>query len=93
MTQDAAAALFARFCLAGPILYVGLAMAIDPESFVRRAEAAAHALEAFRQRWLGASLHAEFDRFEHSPRQHRYIRCAGALMAIGAFAAMAGAAA
>jgi hypothetical protein len=50
MFWDDAGALFVRLCFAGPLLYIGALLLVDPESFAKFADQAAHEMRAFEQR-------------------------------------------
>jgi len=43
------ASLVSRFCLSGPLLYIGLSMALDPGGFIRSLENLTHVLRTFEQ--------------------------------------------
>jgi hypothetical protein len=76
------AALFARLCFAGPLLYIGLVMATDPASF------------ALGLANLADVLHSVAHRFDVGRKQrvtpdtalsHAGIRCTGILVVSAAF--------
>ena len=93
MTPDDVAMLFVRLCVAGPLLYIGLAIAIDPASLERWAEALAHELHAFEQRLKGiqwqeplpgpGSVHC-------SPSARNAVRIAGLVITAFAFLHLVG---
>ena len=47
MVLDQAAAILQRLCVCGPLLFIGLLMAIDPASIARLSEMVARALHNF----------------------------------------------
>jgi len=93
MTPDDAATLFVRLCLAGPLLYIGLVIAIDPASLERWAEAGAHELRTFEQRLKGGQWQEplpEPGSVHCSPSARNAVRIAGLVLAAFAFLHLAG---
>ena len=93
MTPEDAATFFVRLCLAGPLLYIGLVIAIDPASLVRWAEALAHALRTFEQRLKGVQWREplpEPGSVHVSPTARNGMRLAGLVITAFAFLHLAG---
>ena len=96
MTPDDAATFFVRLCLCGPLLYIGLVIAIDPASLAKWAEALAHALRTFEQRLKEVQWQEplrEFGSVHVSPSARNAVRFAGLVLAAFAFLHLAGLAA
>ena len=77
--------IFLRLCFSGPLLYIGLSMAIDPLSFVKSVQMLACALRTFEHRlhgfqWREQSLQP--DSGQISPRTGIAVRCAGVAVAV-----------
>jgi hypothetical protein len=51
MFWNDAGTLFARLCFAGPLLYIGLSMVMDPQCFMTFTAAFAQALRTFERRF------------------------------------------
>ncbi|MCX6638375.1 MAG: hypothetical protein NT090_25255 [Acidobacteria bacterium] len=93
MTPDDAATLFVRLCVAGPFLYLGLVMAIDPASLVRPLDALVHALRTFEQRRNGLQWQEappESGSVHDSPALRNGVRLAGSVITAFAFLHLAG---
>jgi hypothetical protein len=93
MTPDDAATLFVRLCVAGPFLYLGLMMAIDPAGPVRSLEALDHALRTFKHRLNGLQWQEplrESGTVYFSPAVRNGVRLAGLVITACAFLHLAG---
>jgi len=92
MLSDQAATLFARFCFCGPLLYIGLLMAIDPASFVRVAETLSRELRTFEHRIRGLQWgpFLEPQSIHVSPRARKGVRFAGLVLSLFAVLLLAG---
>ena len=93
MTPGDAAMLFVRLCLCGPLLYIGLVIAIDPASLERSAEALAHELRTFEQRLKGVQWQEplpESGSVHCSPSARNVVRLAGLVLIAFAFLHLAG---
>ena len=96
MTPDDAVTFWVRLCLCGPLLYIGLVMAMDPASLAKWAEALAHALRAFEQRLKGIQWQEplrEFGPVHVSATAQNAVRFAGLVLTAFAFLHLAGLAA
>ena len=56
MPPDQAALILAKLCSFGPLLYIGLMLAIDPASILRLSRMTVHALHNFKHAWRGFPL-------------------------------------
>jgi len=93
MAPDDAATFFARLCVSGPLLYIGLVMAMDPASLVRSAEALTHVLRTFEQRLKGVPWQEplrESGSVHCSPTMRNGVRFAGLVLTAFAFLYLAG---
>lgn len=93
MAPDHAATFLVRLCLAGPLLYIGLVMTIDPASLGRSAEALAHALRTFEQRLNGVQWQEplrESGPVHLSPTVRNAVRFAGLVLTAFAFLHLTG---
>lgn len=86
-------AIVARLCLAGPLLYAGLLMIIDPAWFMRLSGLIAFGIRNFEQRCRGIYWQARFapfaDPHTDSPRLRSGIRLAGFIVPAAAVAYVA----
>jgi hypothetical protein len=93
MAPDDAATFFVRLCVAGPLLYIGLVMAIDPASLVRSLDALVHVVRTFEQRRNGLQWQEplpESGPVYCSPAVLRAVRLAGLVLTACAFLHLAG---
>ena len=83
-------AIVARLCLAGPLLYAGLLMIIDPGWFMRLSGLIAYGIRNFEQRCRGLYWQAAFpDPHTDCPRLRSGIRLAGVVVSAAAVAYVA----
>lgn len=93
MTPGEVATFLVRLCLCGPLLYIGLVIAIDPASLERSAEALARVLRTFEQRLKGVQWQdplAESGSVHCSPTARNVVRLAGLVLTAFAFLHLAG---
>jgi hypothetical protein len=93
VTPDDAATFFVRLCLCGPLLYIGLAIAIDPASLGRWAEALARELRTFEQRLKGVQWQEPLPEpglVHCSPTVRNAVRFAGLVLIAFAFLHLVG---
>jgi hypothetical protein len=82
-----------RLCLSGPLLYIGLLMAVEPASLGRSAEALAHVLRTFEQRLKGVQCQEplpESGSVYCSPAVLKAVRLSGLILIAFAFLHLAG---
>jgi hypothetical protein len=89
MTAGDVQAILPRLCLAGPLLYVGLLMIIDPGWFMRLSGLIAYGIRNFEQRCRGLYSQALFHPHTDSPRLRSGIRLAGVVVSAAAVAYVA----
>lgn len=85
MLWDHAGALLARLCFSGPLLYIGLSMAIDPKGFVTLVEILSHTLRRFEQRLHGPDWKEPFREppsVNVTPQARITVRLTGVALAI-----------
>lgn len=85
--------MLVRLCLSGPVLYIGLAMALDPDGFVAILGNMARELRNLEQRMREPRWQApmrETDSFTVSVRMRVAFRMAGTALAIFAVLHLAG---
>ena len=93
MVLDQAAAILGRLCVCGPLLYIGLLMAIDPASIVRLSEMVARALHNFEHGLRGFPWREHFQEFEQAKISEAWrigVRLIGLVLAACAILFLAG---
>ena len=91
--MDGARELFVRLCFSGPLLYIGLVMALDPAWFVTSSARLGRALRAFDNRLRGLHWQEplwELDSAGESGKTRLAIRFAGLALTACAFLILAG---
>jgi hypothetical protein len=94
MLWEHAGALLTRLCFSGPLLYIGLSMAIDPKGFVALVEVLSHTLRRFEQRLHGPDWKEPFREplpVNATPRARIAVRLTGVVFAIFALVVLVGA--
>lgn len=85
--------MLVRLCLSGPVMYVGLAMALDPDGFVAMLGNMARELRNFEQRLREPGWQApmrEVDSLAVTSRARLAFRMAGTALAVVAVLHLAG---
>jgi hypothetical protein len=93
MLWDQAGTFVTRLCLLGPLLYVGLSMAIDPKGFVTFLEMLSHTLRNFEHRFYGPDWRERFqqpDVVRVSPKARIAMRFIGIVLAVFSLVALVG---
>jgi hypothetical protein len=93
MSLEAAGEILTRLWLAGPLLYLGLSMAIDPDALLAASAQLSRALHRFQDRFH--SYHRRMPvpgpELPSSSGMRRGVRLAGFVLASAAFLVLAGA--
>ena len=89
--MDAAAELFIRLWITGPLLFLGLLMMIDPLGCVKSVEILTHALRTLEYRLRGAMWHVrEPNPVQVTPSGRMALQVTGLTLTLAAFLTLAG---
>ncbi len=92
MAPDTVTQLIARLFLAGPILYIGLVMSLDPDGFVRLLRVASGAMETLQERFRSYRTFLPPPipvTGQISARASRWVRFCGVVLSVVAFLSIA----